>query len=1124
VWVGVPTGEVFVPGQVVTEEPLVVRVGQDQVVGPKQVRRAVTHGMGAQDACALTQLNDACLLKNLEQRFCDPECPGGMYTWVGPVLAAVNPYEALPIYGADTIAAFRRAKTATQSAPHPFAVAAQAHRQLLRSGRKQGILISGESGAGKTETAKHVMKYLAADSEAGVEKKLLGVNPILEGFGNAKTLRNDNSSRFGKLLRLHFQQKSLTGASVETYLLARSRVTQVPAQERNYHAFYALCNGLSKEDPLTEQLWVHPAENFRYLVPPEEPDGQLYMEDSTFLQSIRDALSSLGVTPEQEQEIFRAVMAVLWLGNVEFEETGQGCALVESSRGALERAASLLGVAADEGVEAAEVLLALLTEVKVLDRTRRLSKAKAEAQRDAVARAVYVTLFDGIVTLINDKLGSAAVSSDSDIGVLDIFGFENMPTNSFEQLCINYANEKLHQFFLQQVIVQEQAEYRHEGIAFREVTPQDNSAVIDLLAAEAGVFDLLNSITGDSMRLAQLDGQSRQNNDHFSTKVHELGGKTAGLISLPRSHNRRPCRKEQVFCVAHTAESVVYTADGFVEKNKDDDATVAEVLLRSSHPLLRRDPASGGNRGRTSRCIAGKFQRQVDALMAELAESSCHYIRCVKPNEQRAAGVFDAGKVYQQLKVGGMFELLVLMSLSYPTRIPYSDLFARYGPLLHDDALSVLGDGAPAERLLVTIILSLLQQGKFEQVGVDALQLEDFAMGTSKVFFRPQKMEPVESLREICAGNPQAAAEVAQVIAAEIRRRRILRVKAAFRACVLLGRRARALRSLATVARQLRVVTRVRSVASRWVRRAVEPLRRRRAAAVTVHAALRSFSARRTLERLRREARAGRVIRAAVLVFLARRRLAALRRARSAAGAAQGEAGVSSNNTAAPPSAGTPRRVPTPRPDPEETDDEESENTEDKKLTAQEEIEAQVAAARQRAMADKLRSAEARRRASADTSPGKATTTQRCGSGSTAPRSKRMRMQSPYDEKENERRMINEGIDFSRGLAGMKPFSSAASDRSSHTSRSSSISRVLRFSCMTDDGDDGVDDAPQVVFTRPTGMRWPAAYRTGPRNQRRLTMGPRDAPAECSSPVKRKCGVPQGGGKRSKIPRIAMSG
>lgn len=585
--------------------------------------------------------------------------------------------------------------------------------------------------------------------------------------------------------------------------------------------------------------------------------------------------------------------------------------------------------------------------------------------------------------------------------------------------------------------------------------------------------------------------------------------------------------------MAHTAEPVVYTADGFVEKNKDDDATVAEVLQRSSHPLLRRDPPSGSMRSRASRCIAGKFQRQVDALMMELSESSCHYIRCIKPNEQRAAGVFDPAKVYQQLKVGGMFELLVLMSQSYPTRIPYSDLFARYGPLLRADALAVLGEGAPAERLLVGIILSLLQQGKFAQVGVESLQPEDFAMGMSKVFFRPQKIEPVESLREICAGNVDAASEVAQVIAAEIRRRRILRVKCAFRACILLGRRARALRSLATVARQLRVVSRVRSVASGWVRRVVLPLRRRLAAALVVQASLRSFAARCKLEQLRRESRAARAIGGAVRVVLAQRHLARLRRTKGAAVTLQRVArgmlvrrrsrSTSDQRSAVQPAVEAFRRVSTPRPERGETDDEESEDTEEKKLTAQEDLEAQVAAARQRAMADKLRSAEARRRASADSSPAKATATQQCGSGSTAPRSKRMRMQSPYDEKENERRMINEGIDFSRGVAGMKPFTSATGDRSSLASRpSDSISRVLRFSCMTDDGDDGLDDAPQVVFTRPTGMRWPAACRTGPRNQRRLTMGPRDAPAECSSPVKRK--APQAGGKKSKIPRVALSG
>mmetsp|Transcript_62281 Transcript_62281/g.143383 ORF Transcript_62281/g.143383 Transcript_62281/m.143383 type:complete len:1021 (-) Transcript_62281:71-3133(-) len=746
------------------------------------------------------------------------------------------------------------------------------------------------------------MQYLAANSGDGVEKRVLGTNPILEGFGNAKTIWNDNSSRFGKLLRLHFDQGHLSGASVQTYLLARSRVTHVPAQERNYHAFYLLCNGLDVSDPLRESLRVKPCEFFNYLRSPVQHDGQLYQADADFLTQLRGAFASLGVAPEQEQDIFRATMAVLWLGNIEFTEACNGCTLAgPEAEEALRTAADLLELQGRDGREPHEVLLSLLTETKVVDRTRPLARAKAESQRDAVARAIYVQLFDRIVAMVNQCLGSETTQAHTDIGILDIFGFENMPVNSFEQLCINFANEKLHQFFLEQVIIQEQVAYRHEGIQIVEVTPKDNTPIISLLAGDGGIFDILNGFTADALRLVLVDHQSQQSGEKFCRRLHDQGDRklseasreASKLLAVPKSHAGKPGRREQHFEIRHTAETVVYTACDFIEKNKDDDATVSEVLALSKLPTVHRAPLDGAQaRGRGAKCIAGKFVRQVQDLMGELSESSCHYIRCIKPNDRKKPGVIERRKVYQQLKVGGMFELLVLMTQAYPTRMPYRDLMDRYGPLLDHSTRTALGVGAPAERLLVEIILGQLQADRFAGIGVEGIVADDYALGTSKVFFKAGKVESLEDLRDLCTTDPEQADEVAAVIGSEIRRRRIARVKSLFRTVMLLGRRVRARRATARIATMVARVSAASRCARHWTARTIVGYRTRRNAAIHIQKVARGLRARRCAAALRSRLRAVVLIQTALRGAAARLRLQCARAQRRAALKIQGGARV----------------------------------------------------------------------------------------------------------------------------------------------------------------------------------------------------------------------------------------
>jgi myosin heavy subunit len=817
---------------------------------------------GVKNNTSLPELNAESLVRNLRERYHrayhhqvqDGEDDGGsgIYTWTGTVLLAVNPYQRLNVYG-DSQIEHHFQKTITQADPHPFGIASHAFQTLNKSKSAQSIVVSGESGAGKTETAKFVMRFLSTIGRSAngdsLSEFLESTNPILEAFGNAKTCRNDNSSRFGKVMKLFYTQSGpanhkLVSAAVETYLLARSRVTHTPHNERNYHAFYLLTNGkVADHHHLPElQKLVRPASFFNYLSNSSSMQSD-YLSDEAFLKEMLKAFTSLGVSKGDQVKLFELVLALLWMGNISIEaedskDANGKCKISESSAEAVSIAATVLGI--KTGSENEPSLEKLLTEQKLSIGTNNRSNssiwagtnaAKARTVRDAVVRRIYTKIFDYIVSLLNIKLASkvsggastGGIDENRFISILDIFGFENLPSNGLEQLCINYANERLQNFFLKNVVISEAEEYSRECIPYPGVSPPDNGPVIKAVAGRNGIFDILRKSTVDSM-LRPLEGRDydldfyQQMQNSYSAggggivKAHTVGGKGK---NNPISN---------AFTVNHYADEVTYSVEGFVEANKDSDTRVDFILGHFKNQLLQdclSTPVPGtgsgigdllrtstdltGATGQQRRCIATTFASQVDHLLEDhLEKTRLHCIRCIKPNDTKTANAFEDGRVSNQLRVSGMFEVLTLMAHSYPIRIPYMDLFNRYKPLLSEKILAELSKqcggtrvtGAVA-RLFVQEVIGLLAHGDGGHGVIspnpDLEEGKDFQIGTSKVFFRLGKVEPLERLLADCDKDKQYAQKIANLIGKRIMAKRKSRqlkfMRTSFKLLVIYRRR-----------------------------------------------------------------------------------------------------------------------------------------------------------------------------------------------------------------------------------------------------------------------------------------------------------------------------------------------
>uniref|UniRef100_A0A674GK56 Unconventional myosin-Va n=1 Tax=Taeniopygia guttata TaxID=59729 RepID=A0A674GK56_TAEGU len=694
--------------------------------------------VGENDLTALSYLHEPAVLHNLKVRFIDSKL---IYTYCGIVLVAINPYEQLPIYGEDIINAYSGQNMGDMD-PHIFAVAEEAYKQMARDERNQSIIVSGESGAGKTVSAKYAMRYFAtvsgSASEANVEEKVLASNPIMESIGNAKTTRNDNSSRFGKYIEIGFDKRyRIIGANMRTYLLEKSRVVFQAEEERNYHIFYQLC--ASAALPEFKTLRLGNANYFHYTKQGGSPviDG---VDDAKEMVNTRQACTLLGISDSYQMGIFRILAGILHLGNVEFASRDSDSCTVPPKHEPLTIFCDLMGVEYEEMSHwLCHRKLATATETYI----KPISKLHAINARDALAKHIYANLFNWIVDHVNKAL-HATVKQHSFIGVLDIYGFETFEINSFEQFCINYANEKLQQQFNMHVFKLEQEEYMKEQIPWTLIDFYDNQPCINLIEAKMGVLDLLD----------EECKMPKGSDDSWAQKLYNTHLNKCALFEKPRMSNK-------AFIIKHFADKVEYQCEGFLEKNKDTVYEEQIRVLKSSKfkllPELFQDeekvlsPTSATPSGRVplsrmpvkpakarpgqaskehKKTVGHQFRNSLHLLMETLNATTPHYVRCIKPNDFKFPFTFDEKRAVQQLRACGVLETIRISAAGFPSRWTYQEFFSRYRVLMKQR--DVLGD----RKQTCKNVLEKLIQDK-----------DKYQFGKTKIFFRAGQVAYLEKIR-----------------------------------------------------------------------------------------------------------------------------------------------------------------------------------------------------------------------------------------------------------------------------------------------------------------------------------------------------------------------------------------
>ncbi|ODV77822.1 uncharacterized protein CANTADRAFT_283717 [Suhomyces tanzawaensis NRRL Y-17324] len=703
----------------------------------------------AEDLTSLSYLNEPAVLHAIKVRYAQLN----IYTYSGIVLIATNPFQRVDqLYSQDIIQAYA-GKRRGELDPHLFAIAEDAYRYMKLDGKNQTIVVSGESGAGKTVSAKYIMRYFASveeDSEleqnigtehksdmSDVEKQILATNPIMEAFGNAKTTRNDNSSRFGKYLEILFDSKiAIIGARIRTYLLERSRLVFQPSTERNYHIFYQLLAGMNEDDKAN--LGLTTAEDYKYTNQGGKPviEG---VDDAKEFNITKDALSLIGINETRQFEIYKILAGLLHIGNIEIAATRNDANLA-SDEPNLVKACELLGI---DPLNFSK----WCTKKQITTRSEKiisnLNHKQALVARDSFAKYIYSALFDWLVDYVNADLCPPEVEAHikSFIGVLDIYGFEHFEKNSFEQFCINYANEKLQQEFNQHVFKLEQEEYVKEEIEWSFIDFADNQPCINLIENRLGILALLD----EESRLPAGNDQS------WIEKMYQTLDKepTNKVFKKPRFGQTK-------FIVSHYALDVSYDIDGFIEKNRD---TVGEghldvmknttnELLQSVLAIIEKNAATleAAQPQSKVRSIASKkptlgsmFKNSLIELMKTIDSTNVHYIRCIKPNERKKAWEFDSLMVLSQLRACGVLETIRISCAGFPTRWSYVEFADRYHTLVHSDLWIKVMSGDTTQESVSELCNTILNQN-IEDKG-------KYQLGNTKIFFKAGMLAHFEKLR-----------------------------------------------------------------------------------------------------------------------------------------------------------------------------------------------------------------------------------------------------------------------------------------------------------------------------------------------------------------------------------------
>eukprot|EP01134_Creolimax_fragrantissima_P004645 CFRG4645T1 len=687
---------------------------------------------GFSDMTGLTRLDEKTVLNNLEKRFKHEIT----YTYIGSVLVSINPFQA--IEGLYENKARFHDKSLSDQPPHVFAIAEKAYTSMLTSGQNQSFVISGESGAGKTETMKQILSYLSEAStraNEGVEgvvvseipNKVLESNPILESFGNAKTIHNHNSSRFGKFMEIQFDALGvMIGAKMCDYLLEKTRIVHQAETERNFHVFYQLL--ACGDADLLSSLMVGGigAAGFRYLngggcVQVDTLDDKLGFKD------LENALKGF-FAPVLVDGIWKVVSALLHLGNIDF--TGGDTIRGISNPSTVEAAAQLLGITANDLTDFLTVKITNAGKEVIRSQMRR---GEAIRTRDTLAKTVYSRMFKWILSKLNGDLCVEDMAQYC--GILDIFGFEVFKTNDLEQLCINYANESLQDFFNNFVFKMEQIEYRNEGVKVKAINFTDNRDCLDMIC---GIPDGIFSITDDQCQLGSgtIDGLMWNFDEKLKRNAYYIKDKKA----------------KNALAIKHYAGKVTYDATLWLEKNKESTpATLSGLIAKSEQAVLQsiftvhagvgRKPSKGEFsekrqtmfRGRKQASVVSTFKKSLEELMSSLKKTQPLFIRCLKPNGAQVAKVFDQNYILNQMKSVGMVDTIRIRQIGFPVRYNFQDFNERFLVLLPADVKSSA--------------LKVDDPAKVAEYVMKWLSVEDdeYAMGNTKVFVKDSQADALEN-------------------------------------------------------------------------------------------------------------------------------------------------------------------------------------------------------------------------------------------------------------------------------------------------------------------------------------------------------------------------------------------
>lgn len=729
------TQQLYATGELVskTEDSVTINGEGGKITVPieKAFERNPGRFDGENDCANLSHLSEATVMYNPKLRYFSDV----IHTYSGLFLVVVNPYKRFPIYTPYMVERFR-GRRRDELPPHIFAVADECYRQMLNETRNQSLLITGESGAGKTENTKKVIQYLtfiAGKTEFGkpgeLEEQLLVANPIMESFGNACTNKNNNSSRFGKFIQLQFNSSGgIIGAKISIYLLEKSRVVSQLKGERNYHIFYQLLTGAPKE--MKSMFHLEDPKYYNYT-----NQGDRYilddMDDDVEFKNLIESFKIMKVDEDEQKFVYSVVAGILHLGNVEFSDEKDGAEVADdTSKQELSLAAECFGVT-DIALRKAIIEPAM----KVGDReviNQHLDKNAAYAARDALAKATYQRLFMWMVKKLNEVL--AQKSESWYIGVLDIAGFEIFKKNSFEQLCINFTNEHLQHFFNQFMFKLEQEEYTREKIEWKFVNfGMDLQPTIDLIEQKnpPGILSLLdeNSVTksNDSAFLQKLNQYFGKQRKHPKFKESQFAGST--------------------FSIYHYAGIVEYDVTDWVNKNRDLFISDLDTCMKNSKinfiaklfkedygiAGMKSDAVPGkGNRGAAFLTVGLQHKEQLNSLMTSLRNTTPHFVRCILPNKSKKQHVFEEKVVVDQLKCNGVLEGIRITRMGYPNRIVYAEFLKRY---------YLLGKGVPRTssdtKAQVGILMDQLKISK-----------DQYQLGLTKIFFKVGILATIEEMRE----------------------------------------------------------------------------------------------------------------------------------------------------------------------------------------------------------------------------------------------------------------------------------------------------------------------------------------------------------------------------------------